>query len=78
MRGQPFVVADGAAIVAEPGEGPLDDPSAGQDLEGVRQPPTDDRHPIAKRGGCPADQLACIGGIGPHQADAALRTAQPP
>ena len=37
-----FVVADGAAVLADPGEGPLDDPAAGQDLEGVRAAPGDD------------------------------------
>jgi hypothetical protein len=42
MVGQPFVVADGTAIPAEPGEGTLDDPAAGQDLKGVRQAPTDE------------------------------------
>jgi hypothetical protein len=33
--GQLLVVADGAAVLADPGEGALDDPAAGQDLKGV-------------------------------------------
>jgi hypothetical protein len=34
--GQVLVVADGAAVLADPGEGPLDYPAAGQDGEGVQ------------------------------------------
>ena len=37
-----LVVADGAAVLADPGEGPLYDPPAGQHLEGVRVAPGDD------------------------------------
>ena len=39
--GQVLVVADGAAVLADPGEGSLDNPAAGQDLEGVRGAPGD-------------------------------------
>ena len=34
--GQAFVVPDAAAVLADPGEGALDDPAAGQRLEGVQ------------------------------------------
>ena len=34
--GQAFVVADGASAAGDPGDGPLDDPAAGQHLEGVQ------------------------------------------
>jgi hypothetical protein len=59
MGGQPLVVADRAAVPAEPGEGPLDDPAAGQDLKGVRQAPTDELDAQAQ-GGRPGDQPASI------------------
>ena len=36
VGGQPFVVADGAAVAGNPGQGPLDHPPAGQDFEGVQ------------------------------------------
>jgi hypothetical protein len=75
MGGQPFVVADGAAIPAEPGEGPLDHPAARQDLEGVRQAPADQLDAQAQGGRRPAEQPALIGGIGPHQPDAAAAQA---
>src|SRR6266700_256095 len=78
MLRQPFVVADRAAIAAEPGEGPLDDPAARQHLEGVRQAPTDQLDTQAQGGPRPDDQPASVGGIGPHQADAAAAKAQPP
>jgi hypothetical protein len=76
MGGQPLVVADRAAVPAEPGEGPLDDPAAGQDLKGVRQAPTDELDAQAQ-GGRPGDQPASIGGIGPDQPDATAAGAQP-
>ena len=34
--GEPFVVADGAAELGDPGEGALDHPAARQYLEGVQ------------------------------------------
>ena len=37
-----FVVADGPAVLADPGEGALYDPAAGQHLEGVRLAAGDD------------------------------------
>jgi hypothetical protein len=36
VGGQPLVVADGAAMAGDPGQGPLHDPPAGQHLEGVQ------------------------------------------
>jgi hypothetical protein len=33
LAGEAFVVAGGPAVLADPGEGALDDPAAGQDLE---------------------------------------------
>jgi hypothetical protein len=55
--GQVFVVADGASVLADPGEGPLDDPAAGQDLEGVRVAFGDDLDSHLQ-GGRPAGELA--------------------
>jgi len=36
-----FIVAGGTAVLADPGERPLHDPAAGQDLERVRVAPGD-------------------------------------
>jgi hypothetical protein len=33
LAGEAFAVAGGPAVLADPGEGALDDPAAGQDLE---------------------------------------------
>jgi hypothetical protein len=55
--GEASVIAGGAAVPADPGEPPLCDPAAGQDLEGVRVAPGGDldRH---RHGGGPGGELA--------------------
>ena len=68
-----FVVADGPAVLADPGERPLYDPPAGQDLEGVRIAPGDDLQ-VHLHGRGPAAEPAGVDGIGPDQADAAAQT----
>ncbi len=72
-----FVVADGAAVLADPGECPLHDPAAGQDLEGVRLAPGDDLE-VHLHGRGPGAQLAGVDGVGPDQADAAAGAVQVP
>ena len=72
-----FVVADGAAVLADPGEGPLHDPPAGQDLEGVRLAPGDDLE-VHRQAGGPAGELAGVDGVRPDQADAAAGAVQVP
>jgi hypothetical protein len=68
--GQVFVVADGAPVLADPGERPLDHPPAGQHLEGMRVALGDDlQGHLQVRG--PGGQLAGVSGVGPDQADAA-------
>ena len=57
-----FVVADSAAVLADPGEGPLHDPPAGQDLEGVRLAPGDDLE-VHLQGRGPAGELAGVNGL---------------
>ena len=63
-----FVVADGAAVLADPGEGALDDPPAGQHFEGVRFALGDDLQGHLQAGG-PGGQGAGVSGIGPDQPD---------
>jgi hypothetical protein len=79
MGGQALIVADGAAMLADPGKRPLHQPAARQHLEGrlARALPHDLHHQVqhARR---PRDQLAGIPGIGPHQPDAAIGHPQPP
>jgi hypothetical protein len=70
--GEPLVVAHAAAVLADPGEGPLDDPAAGQYLERVRVALADDLDGQAQDGCGPAGQLAGVGGVSPGQADAAV------
>jgi hypothetical protein len=65
--GQVLVVADGAAVLADPGEGPLDYPAARQDLEGVRVTLGDDLDGQAQGRG-PGGQLA--GGVSGGQQQA--------
>jgi hypothetical protein len=72
-----FVVADGAAVLADPGEGALYYPAAGQHLEGVRVAPGDDlQGHLHGRG--PGAQLAGVDGAGPDQPDAAGGAVQVP
>src|SRR5439155_27287586 len=66
--GQVLVVPDCAAVLADPGEGPLDDPAAGQDFEGVRFALGDDLQGHLQAGG-PGGQGAGVSGIGPDQPD---------
>ena len=75
--GQVLVVADGAAVLADPGEGPLDDPAAGQDLEGVQVALGDDLQGHLQGRG-PGGELAGVSGVGPDQADAAAGAVQVP
>src|SRR6266496_3718817 len=77
MLGQALVVADAAAVLADPGEGALDDPAAGQDLEGVRVALAHDLDDQVQSGG-PGDELAGVSGVGPGQADTAAVGTQPP
>jgi hypothetical protein len=72
-----FIVADGAAVLADPGERPLHDPPAGQHLEGVRVAPGDDLQ-VHLHGRGPGAELAGVDGIGPDQPDAAARPVQVP
>jgi hypothetical protein len=72
-----FVVADGAAVLADPGEGPLHDPAAGKDLKRVRVALGDDLD-IHPQGRGPSGELAGVCGIGPGQADPAAGTVQVP
>ena len=77
--GQPLVVADGAAVPGDPGQGPLDDPPAGQHLEGVQVTGTaDDLDGELERAGGPGDQLAGVDTVGPGQPDRGERFAQVP
>ena len=77
--GEPFVVADGAAELGDPGEGALDHPAARQYLEGVQViGAADDLDGEPQRGGCPADQLPGVAAVGPDQADAAAGPVQVP
>ena len=56
--GEPFVVADGAAELGDPGEGALDHPPARQHLEGVQVIGSPDDFQGQLEGGlCPGDQL---------------------
>ena len=64
-----FVVADGAAVLADPGEGALDDPPAGQHLEGVRVAPGDDLQGHLHGRGPGGQPGGVVAGVGPHQAD---------
>ena len=69
---QAFVVADGAAAPGDPRQGPLDDPAAGQHLEGVQViGPLDDfqRQLRLELGLGPGDELAGVSAVGPGEPD---------
>src|SRR5712691_293216 len=79
MFGQPFVVADAPAVLHDPAEGPLDDPPAGQDLEGVQViGALDDLQGPVQRGCRPGDELPGVAAVGPGQGDRAKACGQPP
>src|SRR6266545_5148559 len=68
--GLAFVVNGEPAALARPGEGALQDPAAGQDLEVVDALAfADDRKGKGEDLSGPGDQLAGVAGIGPHQPD---------
>ena len=77
--GQAFVVADGPAVLADPGEGALDHRAAGQDLEGVQVTGApDDLDGELERAGGPGDELAGIDAVRPGQLDRGEGAAQVP
>ena len=81
VLGQAFVVADGAAAAGDPCQGPLDDPAAGQDLEGVQVTgPLDDLEfqPGLERGPGPGDEFAGVAAVSPGQLDRGEGAAQVP
>jgi hypothetical protein len=75
--GQVLIIADGAAVLADPGEGPFDDPAAGQDLEGVPVAFGDDLE-CHLQGLGPRGELAGVSGISPDQANAGAGAAGVP
>jgi hypothetical protein len=79
VAGELFVVADGAAVCANPGEGALDDLTAGQDLEGVQViGAADDLHGEAQRGRSAGEPACLIAAVGPDQADSGAGPAEVP
>ena len=79
VGGQPLVVADGPAVPGDPGQGALDDPAAGQHLEGVQViVAADDLEGELERGGGPGDQFPGADAVGPGQPDRGERLAQVP
>src|SRR4051794_4417111 len=77
--GETFVVADGAAAAVDPGEGPLDGPSAVQhDEGGLPGQFGDDLDGEPEVGGGPVDEFAGVAAVGPEQTDAREADAQRP
>src|SRR5215470_15964611 len=77
--GQAFVVADGAAVLADPGEGSFDNPAPRQDLEGVQVVgAADDLQGQVQAGGPGGEPPGLVAGVGPDQADAGAGAAQVP
>jgi hypothetical protein len=77
VGGQAFVVAGAAAVAGDPGQGALDDPAAGQDLEGVQGiGPFDDFDGQVQPGGRPGEQLPGVASVGPGPADAVAGPVQ--
>ena len=61
----------------DPGQGALDDPAAGQDLEGVRVALAGDFQGDLQVGG-PGGELAGVSGISPGQPDTGAAAGQVP
>jgi hypothetical protein len=70
VGGQPFVVPHGPPVAGDPGQGPLDDPTAGQDLEGVQvigAPDDFESQLWPEPGPGPGDQIPGVAAVGPRQ-----------
>src|SRR5436309_13041747 len=66
--GQPLVVAGGAAVAGDPGQGAPGDPAAGQHLEGVQVTGArDELDGDDERGPGPGDELASVVSLGPRE-----------
>lgn len=79
MLGQPLVIADAASVFHDPSERPLDDPAAGQHLEGVQVVRAlNDLQGAVQRASRPGEQLAGVPAVGPDQGDGAVAGGQPP
>jgi len=77
--GQVLVVAGGAAVLADPGEGPFHDPAAGQDGEGVQViGPADDLQGDAQGGSPGGEPVRLVAGVGPGQPHPRAGAAQVP
>src|SRR5215469_1387281 len=77
VGGEAFVVACAAAVAGDPGQGPLDHPAAGQDLEGVLVVGAfDDLDGQLEVGGRPGLEFPGVDAVGPGVADAAAGPVQ--
>lgn len=75
--GSGFVVADAAAVLVDPGEGPLDHPDPGPDVEsGTAGDAFDDLNPKGDNLVRPADQPTGVASVGPDQPDRGERVTQ--
>jgi hypothetical protein len=77
--GQALVVTDGASAAGDPGQGALDDPTAGQHLESVQVTGAeDDLEGELERGLGPGDELAGVDAVGSGEPDRGERLPQVP
>jgi hypothetical protein len=79
VAGQAFVVADAPPVFHDPSERALNDPAAGQHLEGVQViGALDDLQGAVQRAGRLGDQLAGVSTVAPDQVDLPGPGGQPP
>src|SRR5215470_5360605 len=76
--GQVLVVAGGAAVLADPGEGPFHDPAARQNLKGVPVALGDDLYSDLHGRGPGGEPGGGVSGVGPDQQDLAASAMQVP
>ena len=68
--GEPFVVADASSVSGDPGQGPFNNPAAGQDMEACGVIGAfDDGQGQAQGLAGPDDELSGVSAVGPDQAD---------